>query len=456
MRTWGCLATLCLVTACGESSFSCSDDEQCARDGGVGFCELDGYCSFPDDECNSGRRYGGSAPAGVAGTCVTTMGGSGVTGVPTGPSSAGGTDSTSGGATTAETLEEGSTGATSQAEDASSSDGAAESSTGPAAEPNVVFVSSKAVALGPGMVERADDLCVELAAEAGLSGTYVAWLTSSSIAAVSRIQGARGWVRTDGAVFVDTVSDLAMGFVYHPPLLDESGQVVRDVRVVTGTNADGSAAKTCSDWSVFDQVGEEYAFGRPGATWPHWTQWGEGDCAEPDAAAHVYCFGVDHEAAPSVTSVPGRRAFVSVSTKDGDGGLASFDAICEQESVAAGLRGSFKAFVATDDDPPIARFDAFGEPWVNMLGVPLVSVASDLLALEHIDVPPNVSATGVPVPGFFWTGSRSPSLSGSQNFCNGWTGAGFGLHYPTSGTTDWLDYSVTQCGNQHHVLCFEE
>ena len=41
-----------------------------SSEGNAGWCEADGYCSFEDGDCPSGRRYGELAPADVAGTCV--------------------------------------------------------------------------------------------------------------------------------------------------------------------------------------------------------------------------------------------------------------------------------------------------------------------------------------------------------------------------------------------------
>jgi hypothetical protein len=41
------------------------------NDGVAGTCEPTGGCSFPDDSCGSGRRYGAHAPDGLAGTCAS-------------------------------------------------------------------------------------------------------------------------------------------------------------------------------------------------------------------------------------------------------------------------------------------------------------------------------------------------------------------------------------------------
>ncbi|HWB76053.1 MAG TPA: DUF2341 domain-containing protein [Nannocystaceae bacterium] len=67
------LAIACssLSIACSaKATFACMGDGEC-RDGGVdGTCEADGWCSFPDASCPSGRRYGGHAPSELANTCV--------------------------------------------------------------------------------------------------------------------------------------------------------------------------------------------------------------------------------------------------------------------------------------------------------------------------------------------------------------------------------------------------
>lgn len=50
---------LCAVAAhaCSQS-FECASDDHCEREGEPGFCESIGHCSFSDDNCASGRRFG--------------------------------------------------------------------------------------------------------------------------------------------------------------------------------------------------------------------------------------------------------------------------------------------------------------------------------------------------------------------------------------------------------------
>lgn len=61
-----------VLGGCSPSAFGCEDDGQCSAADGAGSCELNGYCSFPDDDCRSGRRYGDAAGGGLAGLCVNT------------------------------------------------------------------------------------------------------------------------------------------------------------------------------------------------------------------------------------------------------------------------------------------------------------------------------------------------------------------------------------------------
>ncbi|HWB76452.1 MAG TPA: LamG domain-containing protein [Nannocystaceae bacterium] len=62
--------TFVVVNACALGRFSCEDDDQCAADGVDGICEPTGACSFPDDACPSGRRYGDHGRSDLAGMCV--------------------------------------------------------------------------------------------------------------------------------------------------------------------------------------------------------------------------------------------------------------------------------------------------------------------------------------------------------------------------------------------------
>ncbi len=62
------LAVALLAAGCDvDDYFHCLDDAQCGE-GGV--CEANNACSFEDEDCGSGRRYGELAPTGIANVCV--------------------------------------------------------------------------------------------------------------------------------------------------------------------------------------------------------------------------------------------------------------------------------------------------------------------------------------------------------------------------------------------------
>lgn len=75
MRVWGrwsiafALATWLAAPACGASVFQCLTTEDCAGRPG-GSCEASGHCSFPDETCPSGQRYGEFAPEAFSELCV--------------------------------------------------------------------------------------------------------------------------------------------------------------------------------------------------------------------------------------------------------------------------------------------------------------------------------------------------------------------------------------------------
>lgn len=68
-------AAIALALACARSTtFVCADSTDCTDGSFNGVCQANGYCSFGDDTCPSGQRYGDLAPGDLAGTCVESDG----------------------------------------------------------------------------------------------------------------------------------------------------------------------------------------------------------------------------------------------------------------------------------------------------------------------------------------------------------------------------------------------
>jgi hypothetical protein len=62
---------LALACGCTRGTFACEDDLAC---GGDGTCQPEGWCSFPDDGCPSGQRFGEHSGEGLGGLCVDPFG----------------------------------------------------------------------------------------------------------------------------------------------------------------------------------------------------------------------------------------------------------------------------------------------------------------------------------------------------------------------------------------------
>jgi len=311
----------------------------------------------------------------------------------------------------------------------------------------------------------ADAACAARATAAGLPGTYVAWLSTTTMSAVSRIATARGWVRTDGRPFADSPASLtSASAVLYPAALDELGAPVDRSEVLTGTGPSGAlmAGYNCRDWSSGTGPVQ---FGDATAGPTSWTSLGNTPCSTV-ANFHLYCFGTDSARPIAVTPAGGRIAFLSGPVAPG-GGVAAFDAACAAEAAAVGLRGTFRALVATNTASAASRFDLSGPPWVRPDGVAVVTAAADLVTTALL-APIAVRADGTyslapPV----WTGAISPNVTGiAKTNCSDWTdgtasGAGAYGHsaatqgpppnYRTSHGFFWVE--TTTCGTAGLTTC---
>jgi hypothetical protein len=284
---------------------------------------------------------------------------------------------------------------------------------------NRLFVTSTTYTGNLGGLVGADARCNERARAAGLEGKFIAMLSTSRVAAFSRLDGSRGWVRTDGKPFVDTTADLAAGRIYYPPIADEFGKPrpyqAGDQNVFAATFEDGRPDdRNCSDWTTTAGM---VTGGLTHATTKVWiTQWG-GGC---DTAAHLYCFEIGRNTAvlPPPLPAAARRAFVlpQVSLTQG---IAEADQRCATAARNAGLAGEYLAFMATSTASAVSRFDLSGAPWYRPDGIPIVGAAADI-AINKLVSAVSLEASGEPAPwSGVWTGSTSPATVGSQT-CGDW------------------------------------
>ncbi len=145
-----------------------------------------------------------------------------------------------------------------------------------------------------GGVPAADTLCQSKAVEAGLSGTFKAWISGKDPMSAplhrfgsvnflgwyllpSKIQIAKGWADLTDGVLLATISELA------------SGQT-QTGRTWTNTLPDGSAGDSnhCDDWST-----DSYIYlGNFGETHKKDSGWTTSDKESCDVGFRLYCFGV--------------------------------------------------------------------------------------------------------------------------------------------------------------------
>src|SRR5439155_14276187 len=195
------------------------------------------------------------------------------------------------------------------------------------------------------------------------------------------------------------------------------------------------------------------------ATGGRWTSFSTTSPTACAVLSRIYCFGIGNNVVVTTPPLTGRRAFVSTAVSSG-GGVASFDDRCRLDAAAAGLAGTFHAFVATSTVHAIDRFDTAGARWERLDGIALAPMASDLAV--GLRVPLSVHADGSYDTTFerTWTGADDPSTVDAANSCSDWTstspsGNGF-LGEPHRGGPAGFHSSVRRCDDTtHYVYCLE-
>jgi hypothetical protein len=152
----------------------------------------------------------------------------------------------------------------------------------------LVFITSTTYTGNLGGLSAADQICQNLASQAGLSGSYKAWLSDSATSVSSRIAHASvPYQRIDGVIVANDWGDLTDGSLLAPISITESGAAVSGTGVWTNTKIGGltaSTTNTCADWgSTSGQSIKGYA----GSTTGSWTISALLGCSY---YLHLYCF----------------------------------------------------------------------------------------------------------------------------------------------------------------------
>ncbi len=321
---------------------------------------------------------------------------------------------------------------------------------------NYAFMTPLTVAPGSlGGVGGADTICQNAATAGGLPdpSSYVAWLSTSTQAAPSRLAGSRGWVRPDGLPFGDTPASFTTGKTIWYPLLLTAGGVRPSAQsiVLTGTHADGTynSVGSCSNYS--STVGDATSAGDTSRGYPVWT---ESNWTVPCDATdfwNVYCFGTGKDAALTLPPVTGRRLFLSSTTHAVQADFVNkVDAACQTQGGSA----AFKALVTPTGASAASRFDLTKGIWTRPDGAPVAFDNLDLFQSGPL-IPVDLDASGANIVlSTYWLGSYSALSSTTTENCSDWT-ATSGSISVRLGDTPGISFTSGTCGNSYHVLCLE-
>jgi len=317
---------------------------------------------------------------------------------------------------------------------------------------NVAFLTPLLPNAAFGGLTGADALCARYAREGGFGGTFVAYLSTSTVDAIDRLAGAEGWARPDGLPIARTRADLLeRGALIYPPSLDHLG--VRnppgELGVYTGTRLDGrlEPGQACDDWTR--ATGSVTGGAWDMASWD-WHARSGFSCGVP---GRLFCFQVDHAVPPPIPApVGGRRIFAAYRPTTSE----TPDAACAR--VAASLGGTYRALVATSTGSAADRFTLDRWPWVTASGLIVARSMSDLTTDGLWTSVRQVDGSSAAFS-MLATGARGVFTPGGAS-CGDWTSSSATESVPVGlvgrASQRWFGESNAACSNPMWFYCLEE
>jgi hypothetical protein len=313
---------------------------------------------------------------------------------------------------------------------------------------NYVFVSSLQHDGNLGGAAGADALCTVCAQDAGLPGTYQAWVSDGAQGPLARLgygSLTAGLVRTDGKPFIYDVSAWNGHHVAYLPGTNEYGQPAFDQVVMTGSDESGAAGANCSNWAPVTSAA--VVEGSPSSVF--WSQTSTaGDCA---AVRSLYCVRADVQNTSLVRppTPPLRGAFV-LKQAVVMSSLSDLDQACASEYVGqfGGAGRDYLALLATSTEPALARFTLDGGAWARPDGVTVFT--PEELARGFLEAPLDEFVDGTLIENDHSATStallgssrlETPGLPDGGSTCDDWSSNNVGA----SGSTVSLTSSASAC-----------
>lgn len=141
----------------------------------------------------------------------------------------------------------------------------------------VVFLTSTSSYGSLGGLEGADAVCQSLAEAAGLPGTFMAWLSTSSASPATRMTRATTPYRlVTGALVANNWDDLVDGSIASPIFITERGTGLDGINYIcqgaevwsnTTTAGEWSGVDACGGWTSMTGTGTAARFTQSNANW---------------------------------------------------------------------------------------------------------------------------------------------------------------------------------------------
>ncbi len=189
------------------------------------------------------------------------------------------------------------------------------------------------------------------------------------------------------------------------------------------------------------------------------TLWSWGGACQGTGATCAFTMSADETVNLTVTA--NNFVFVTSTTYTGDfGGQTAGDALCQGRATAAGLPGTYQAWLSTSTSGAGARLAATGaNGWIRVDGLPFTSSVASLTKDFQVYYPPvpEMTTSGNPdFTGYVQTGTSANGTAVSGGTCGDWTStagnAGGGSTY--AGAGGWTLVELYGCSVPMSLYCF--
>jgi hypothetical protein len=168
-----------------------------------------------------------------------------------------------------------------------------------------------------------------------------------------------------------------------------------------------------------------------------------------------------------IPSGPPLHVFVLEAEVTADfGGLAGADALCQKEASAAGLPGTYAAWLSDDHQSPSTRFMQGTGPYVRVDGQAIATNWDSLVGgVGNLLVPLDVMANGLEISGYAWTATTSAGVRNLATYsCLNWSAQPdteftiVGELQPSGEQNGaWTSATSQDCaGSANHLYCFQQ